>query len=300
MRGVPHRRLTRAAAALLGVVFLLSGLSKASGTDAFETVIESYGLPSFAVLAPAIILYELALGLALLAGYRPKLCGVLALAGVTAFTTAFFYANVFHGVEDCGCFGDNPLLNSNPPLVYARNAALAALAAFLVWRGGKHGLTVRPWMARAFCLTLMAAAFWTGRTFRTPEAFAPRHPLFGKAVAETRLPQYVSLDKDSTYAVYVFSYDCPGCWDSMYNFMAYGRSHMADRLIGINVGGKGKRRFMECFKPDFPIIEAGKGFTDMVSVVPSFLYVRNGVVRDIIQGKAIHPEIFRHSYLEAR
>ena len=39
--------------------------------------------------------------------------------------------------------------------------------------------------------------------------------------------------------------------------MQYEKANVAQRIIGINVGGKGKKHFMEIFNPDFQIIEVG-------------------------------------------
>lgn len=299
MRSLPYRGLTRVAAFVLGTVFLYSAYSKAGNVASFETVIESYGLPDFAFLAPVIILFELALGLLLVAYYKPKVCGVLAIAAITVFTVAYTYANVVHGVEDCGCFGSNPLLNASITAFYVRNAVLVCLAVLLMTKSDDKAIVpAGPWTAVCFAVVLIAAAFWEGRTFRTPEMFVPQHPLYHKAVAETDLPKYLELKKDSTYAIYIFSYDCPSCWDSMNNFMDYGRQSLADRLIGVNVGGKGKKRFLATFKPEFPIVEVGEGVRGMVKYVPSFLYVRNGVIEHVIEGKALHPQIFKDTYLD--
>mgnify|MGYP004525980417 FL=1 len=291
--------MTRSAAILLAVIFLYSSFSKVGHIDTFQTVIESYGLPQFSFMAPIIVLFELALGLLLIANFKPKVCGMLTFVSVAAFTLAFAYANIFHGVKDCGCFGDNPLLNTKPILVYVRNVVLMALAVFMMMRGTEDS-SLKPWFKVAFCLVIVVAAFFEGRSFRTPESLAPTHPLFGKPLADTQLSQYLTLDKDSTYAVYVFSYDCPSCWDSMNNFMQYEKANVAQRIIGINVGGKGKKHFMEIFNPDFQIIEVGAELAKSIRVVPTFLYIKGGVIEDIIQGKAIHPDIFKHTYLESK
>ena len=82
--------------------------------------------------------------------------------------------------------------------------------------------------------------------------------------------------------------------------MQYEKANVAQRIIGINVGGKGKKHFMEIFNPDFQIIEVGAELAKSIRVVPTFLYIKGGVIEDIIQGKAIHPDIFKHTYLESK
>ena len=94
----------------------------------FGELISSYGLPVFSITAPLIIAAELAVGLGLVLFWAPRKTALAGLVMLIAFSAAFFYANVIHGVEDCGCFGS---LETNLPAwtTYVRNAILIALPA---------------------------------------------------------------------------------------------------------------------------------------------------------------------------
>ncbi|MCW1381374.1 DoxX family protein [Novosphingobium sp. KCTC 2891] len=76
---------------LLAAIFVLSGVSKLTAPAATLAYITSAGLPLPQVALAAAILIELGGGLALIAGYRPRLVALL-LAGFSVVT-----AFAFHG-----------------------------------------------------------------------------------------------------------------------------------------------------------------------------------------------------------
>lgn len=282
---------------ILGCIFLLSGFGKLAGVDAFESLIESYGFPHLAFLAPVVILMEVLLGLLLILNYRKKLMGIISSIILIIFTVFYSYAYIEHGITDCGCFGNNPILQSNPSISYIRNAIMIALSIILFIYGNYE--TQHLSKTTMYCLSgiMIICAFIMGRSFRVPSMFVKPHPLFMKPVVETNISNYIDLSNDSTYVVYVFSYDCSGCWNNMANFMNYDRDSIADRSIGLCVGGKGKNTFMNYFQPNFVIYDVGTALSDEIKIVPTFLYIKNGLIHDIIQGSVINSKLFKDNYL---
>ena len=284
---------------LLGCIFLISGFGKLVGVDAFESLIESYGLPQFAFLAPIIILMEILLGVLLILVYRKKLMGIISSIILIIFTIIYSYAYIEHGITDCGCFGNNPILQSNPSISYIRNSIMIALSVILYIYGNNNNEHISKTTICCLSGILVVCAFIMGRSFRVPSMFVKPNPLFMKPVIESNISNCVDLSNDSTYVVYVFSYDCAGCWNNMTNFINYDKDSIADRSIGLCVGGKGKNTFMNYFKPNFDIYDVGTALSDEIKIVPTFLYIKNGLIHDIIQGSVINSKLFKDNYLNS-
>lgn len=99
---------------LVGVLFIISGLIKANDALGFSYKLDEYFvvfhmefLSSVSVgLSMFICIFEVALGVALLVGYRMVLVSWLMLLMILFFTFLTFYSAYFDVVKDCGCFGD--------------------------------------------------------------------------------------------------------------------------------------------------------------------------------------------------
>lgn len=75
---------------LLGGLFLLAGLDKFGGLEGLAGYIGSRGLPLPGLLAPAVAVFEVIAGLALIAGWHAR-WSALALAAFTLLATVLFH-----------------------------------------------------------------------------------------------------------------------------------------------------------------------------------------------------------------
>src|SRR5690606_23399869 len=101
---------------IVGVLFIFSGFIKLNDPIGFAFKLEEYFSPSvlnleflapFAlVLAVALVIIELVLGVMLLIGYLPKFTTWALLLMIIFFTFLTFYSAYFNMLTDCGCFGD--------------------------------------------------------------------------------------------------------------------------------------------------------------------------------------------------
>lgn len=99
---------------IVGVLFIISGLIKANDALGFAYKLDEYFLvfntPFLSqislYLAMFICVFEIALGIATLIGYRMNLISWLLLLLIVFFTFLTFYSAYFNVVKDCGCFGD--------------------------------------------------------------------------------------------------------------------------------------------------------------------------------------------------
>ena len=121
---------------MLAVVFAVAGISKLTDREGSRQAMSDFGLPAalaapFGLLLP---LAELAVAVALVPAATAWWGAVGALALLVLFVVGISI-NLARGRQpDCHCFGQ---LHSAPagPMTLARNGALAAVAAFVVWQG---------------------------------------------------------------------------------------------------------------------------------------------------------------------
>ena len=127
----------------VGLLFIISGLIKVNdpvGTaiklDEYFEVFAADISPIFISLIPAALflsvflsVLEVALGVALLVRFKPKLTTALLLIIIVFFTFLTFYSAYFNKVTDCGCFGD--ALKLSPWQSFSKDIILLVLIVFL-------------------------------------------------------------------------------------------------------------------------------------------------------------------------
>jgi len=140
---------------LLGVVFIFSGFVKAVDplgsaykfADYFTAFnmgfLEFFSLPLAILLAA----FELALGIALILGYRRKVIYWLLLCFMLFFTVLTFILAIFNPVSDCGCFGDALILTNWQ--TFLKNVVLMVFVGllFFAWKDEKeNGRVFTEWL----------------------------------------------------------------------------------------------------------------------------------------------------------
>ena len=75
---------------LLGLYFILPGITKITGYEGTVTYMEAHNVPMISVLLPLTILMQLALGVALIVGFRGKLAGFF-LGGLTLVISVYMH-----------------------------------------------------------------------------------------------------------------------------------------------------------------------------------------------------------------
>lgn len=143
--------LTTTLQIIVGLVFVFSGLMK--GIDPLGTAIKigeyfsSFGIHSNPsvdlVFSVALNLFESALGIAILLGFRPSKTRVVTLALMGAMTLLTLYIYIFNPVTDCGCFGDAIIISNKA--TFWKNVVLLSLVIYLYFNGDHwyHWLNVK-------------------------------------------------------------------------------------------------------------------------------------------------------------
>lgn len=117
--------------AVLGCIFLFSGISKMLSIDWFGLFVYSFGMLSFdasEIAARLLIALELMLGLQFVLRLRLKWASVFALGLLGCFTILLLYRIGTHAEGDCHCFGN--LLRVSDGWSVAKNVVLGTLAYF--------------------------------------------------------------------------------------------------------------------------------------------------------------------------
>jgi peroxiredoxin len=146
---------------LLAAVFVVAGVAKLADREGSRKAVAEFGVPATlaAPLGILLPLVELAVAVALIPTATAFWGAVGALALLLLFV-AGISANLARGRRpDCHCFGQ---LHSAPAgwSTLARNGVLAAVAAFLVWRGleGDVGPSVVGWIGALSAAGLLVLA----------------------------------------------------------------------------------------------------------------------------------------------
>ena len=287
---------------ILAVIFLLSGGGKMVNSAGFGELISSYGLEWFSMLSPVIILIELLLGLLLLLRLWPRFAAVASLALLMVFTVAFMYGHLVHGIEDCGCFGS---LGQKMPVwaTYLRNFVLMAFAIYILMHEKKRAATSLD-KCRASLILLAGlmtiATFWTGHTWRPTtfymNNFAQAHPLLGCEINRSPIGKYIQVANDSTYIIWVFSYSCGGCINSMENIKQY--QDVADRFVPLAVTPDTDGRKRKLLQFPYDAIYVGDELSGFIEILPTLLYVEGGKVKFVIEESVPSIYSFKSNYLE--
>lgn len=286
----------RIPAILTGMVFLISGLGKIGNVVDFQYLIVEYGLVNFNILAPFIILLEIAIGSLLIFNIRARFVSIGALLLVCIFTLVFTYAYITQEQTDCGCFGGFPI-TSTPTTVYIRNAILLLLIIYIIIFGGNDDKP-KKWKIITLGTILFASTFLAGMTYK-PFAFIPKeHPFANKAAIETPLKSYISTDKSSSELIMFITYSCPHCINSMENYNAWRREHVVDKTIAfvvIDTTSKTLDSLRTVFRyryPSTPVVEIKKEEIPFVEVFPTSFLIKADSISNIITGELPSPYLF--------
>ncbi len=281
---------------VLGFFFLASGLGKAVAVYTFVPLVKSILGTSFfsAAVALAIPVAEVALGMCLLLQLYPRISALVAVALLVLFTGAFAFNYAVHGVEDCGCFGALEILKTPPLVSFIRNGILLALALFCLRQAPASDL--RAWKIVAVVLFSLVSAVASGVS--APKSlWAVRSPWVGQPIAQTPLHSFVPAHPDSTYLVFLFSYQCHHCWDVTENIKAFKRTGAVDHIVAFGIGTEAERQaYLVAFDPNFmPTAVSWEKIKPMLGGrggVPQVYLIEKNMVTSWMQGEVPSPHTF--------
>lgn len=229
---------------ILGIIFVISGLGKILDTAAFANVIYSYGVGYLSLLAPAIAVLEIYLGLSLLLGYKTRLHSILIFFLVAGFSCIYTYGLITDGIEDCHCFGTLSFAFLESPVAfYIKNSLLILLSSF-IWKFPVHYSIFNKKLRNVLMIMILViSTFIAGYTFSIPGQLkiSPRTQYKMTDTRAKLLMECYPFNCDSTYVVFVFSYKCPYCINSIEHIKVFEERGIVDKAIFIGHGYPSKR-----------------------------------------------------------
>ena len=269
------------------IIFLLSGIGKALSVSDFSDLIIRYGFAPFHFLAPAIVIAEILVGLLLLFQIWQKKVSFLSLVAVFIFTIVYLYGYLQHDIKDCGCFGSISFLTLPPLGIFIRNAILLYLL-FDVWRNSKDKVKTKAWQMVTILIVMIGMSFVAGYTSQNNLNFGKKDTKYqGKILQDTPLNEFVTLSNDSTYLIFVFSYSCSHCLNSIENLKQYEKSGVVDKVIGLAWGDSvNEDNLNENFNPNFLITTYDPmSLFKITNRFPTAYYIRNNKIEWVIHGE---------------
>ena len=278
---------------VLGLVFLISGYAKSLNASAFADIITKYGFANISYVAIPIVIIEIILGLLFIFKIGEKTTALIATILLIIFTLVYSYGLIFKDIEDCGCFGSIKSLNTSPIVLYIRNILLLYFAVDVylnssnVWKTTNINIVV-------IIVIIITASFMSGYTSKN--FLNSKTSKFIKYEAnKSNLGEYAKFSNDSTYLVFVFSYSCPHCMNSIENLNQYERLGAVDKVIGfaLYTDSLSKERFYHNFSPKFEIKEYGKMLMKLTNDLPTTYYVKNDTVEIAFPGELPCAPVFK-------
>lgn len=275
---------------IIGVVFLISGFTKAASFQYFCSIIENYISIYPDIIAIVVIVAELVLGIMLIFGFCLKTTSKISLFLIILFTLVYTYGLIFLDIHDCGCFGKVKFFNSSPLFLYIRNILLFAGLIYIYKISSKYKqisfvplpLYISTILIIAFAIFLCRASNSGGSSFNKMDISKEKI-----ALRDNILDKFIEISPDSTYLIYLFSYDCPHCINSFGNLVQYDNKKFVDRIIGITKTNHDARtKFINFFNPGFEIIELPEEeFYKISDEYPVSYFIREDSIIKVIKGE---------------
>jgi len=146
---------------LLGAIFLFSGIAKGLTPSEFTQQVAGYGILSprlTALAAPALIVFEIVLGVALVCAVRPVLTAGASIVLLLIFIGIEAYGLSAGRTEACGCFG--AYSSRTPAEVIGEDLLFVLLGAIAIWGSwGWEGLRAGRAGAVLVASLLISTAF---------------------------------------------------------------------------------------------------------------------------------------------
>ena len=283
----PMQQAVQILSPLMGIVFLTSGIGKSIAAYEFSQILEQYGFEVFRFLVPFIIVFEVVTGLLLFLLIRLKQTSLLALCFVVVASFAYLYGYFFLNIIDCGCFGQFSFLNMSPIFTLVRNIVLTGILLYIFVKSNRLRKSADKNEILIILCVLCTVCFITGYTFEEEKNITTQYIIKEIEIKNSVLSEFLTTSKDSTYFVFVFSYSCPHCYNSIENLKQYERLGVSDRTLALSFAADSAtmKRFADTFYPNFPIKNCQPAqLFRLTNSFPVSYYVKNNTIQMEIRG----------------
>jgi len=280
-------------AVALGLVFLAAGLLKAVDPAEFTRQIETYGIvtgPVAVWLAYLLIPLELALGTALVVGYRARLAAALTGALLVLFMGATAYAWSQGKTEGCGCFGS--IASRTPGQVLLEDTAFLALA-FLAMLLHRQGLSWSRWRpAVVLCVVLAAGIALPAGAYALPIDSLVTDLKVGRQSADLPLREAPMDLSKGTFLVALLDVNAADSRETVKRLNLLNGGQTGATVVAF-FGGEVDEKTIFCFNtnPSFEVVAAPRAdLKRLYRKLPKFFQLKEGRVSRIWDGVPPTPE----------
>lgn len=216
---------------VIGIVFVISGISKMVDSNKFIGVLYSIGFQELSYIAPFISTLEMILGLCFLLNIQIKKTAFAIFIVTILFTLSFLYSYIFRNIENCWCFGD--IINLSPAESITKNVLILA-CSFLLWKNSPQvqRITVTNIIVLCFFASIgfVLSGYTIDKSLREAIYF---NSLEGASFKKTSI-NYVSksIEKDK-FVLFIFSPSCHHCWNATENIKKINEYGIYGDVIGV-------------------------------------------------------------------
>ncbi len=282
---------------VLGLFYLFSGLIKIIDIDDFLYLIRSYHFKAFIYLAPIVPIVEVVLAYFLIFRINQKKALAFSIILLIGFTLIFSYGHFFLKIDDCGCFGGVDFLKMSPFMFYLRNGLLLFLSYFLYdsVKPQKTKTTSVNYALISILAIFVLSVVWLNTDFKQYTQKIPysrntidayHNSFINQNIHETIFDDYAKTAEDSSYLVFVFSFDCPHCMVSAIHLNDYVKNGVVDKIVAIANGSRAEERFFNENVPvqfDYQKIKHIE-MSQITGFHPLSFYVENDTIRFKVKG----------------
>jgi uncharacterized membrane protein YphA (DoxX/SURF4 family) len=284
-------RILRIAAHLarlsLGAIFVAAGVLKALDVAEFARQTAGYGLigPGLSALAaPFLIALETTLGVALLAGFRPRLAALFTGMLLVFFITLEAWGMSKGHTESCGCFG--AYVQRTPEQVILEDTGFLALAVLTMagvgaWQARRAG--------RAFAVVAATAIVSLSFAFASPHL--PIDPWVtklseGKPVADLGIASRLPQEGPKGTLVALLDVTRPEAKAAADSLSALVQANSGVGVIALTPSSDAEEAaFMWDASPAFDVVAVDRGLLKpLYRRLPIYFLVRQGRVARIFPG----------------
>jgi uncharacterized membrane protein YphA (DoxX/SURF4 family) len=264
---------------IAGIIFIISGASKAIDSQSFSSLISAYGFGWAGGIAPFISAIEIILGLCLILNIQPRITALFAAVITIVFTLLFSYAFFFRGIEDCGCMGS--FLKVSPYISLSRNV-LIIIGCLWIWFTFKEpdvqNKNWKKWIVYVIGgISLCVSGYTLGKPLIKKVELLTINE--GDQVNATVFKCYKDKISKDTCIIFIFSPECNHCWNATENIKSIKRTPGFSNVIGITYNDADTARYMKEMKPNFEVLKYPTNeLYDYALGVPIFLVLKDGKV----------------------
>ncbi len=265
---------------LLGVIYLISGLSKANDVLSFANLIARYH-ENLRYIAPVVIGAEIALGITLTLNISFRLTGKISFFFLLVLSFIFLYGLLFLELEDCGCMGS--FIKISPLLTFARNIVMIIFSYFL-WKTKetRHFFTPGVSLSIAGTLGLTAIVF---SSFQIRNNFHMGTRLLGQPYSQLSILDSVKFTADKTYLVFLYSPKCSHCQTAtpgVNRLRTEGRVDTILAFTSYNFSLEEIGNYEKEFSPNFTTYRRSpEELRKITNEIPLAFLIENDTIRDI-------------------